>query len=320
MGLEKAQIYSLGFLVLFILPAVFYALSFLPIPGDLMTAAILALLFALPLRYLIKNEIVFIAVVVVSALLAPTLSAYFASPISLASGEMARHSVTTTPQEIAVAKHPLGAYSQYVQLFSLLRQPGMIVYGISKRDITDPAAVVRKESNMFPSLTFGPSEGPMKLLLVSVKRKVKGVVQKVELPVLVPLPDEDAKDRTLPAWHPDYEPTEEELKPPTRGMRPLEPDHIWLAGDITPVDVDVVSEKQFAKKAGHVRPFAIVSRDGGGLGRGAEPNYVGALTALCFPVVLALSSFILESLVGKSAGVDATGASTGRARFKKRDQ
>jgi hypothetical protein len=52
--------------------------------------------------------------------------------------------------------------------------------------------------------------------------------------------------------------------------QPLEPDYIWLAGEYTPVDVDVVSEKQFAKKAGHLRPFAIVDRDGGGLGRGTE--------------------------------------------------
>jgi hypothetical protein len=93
----------------------------------------------------------------------------------------------------------------------------MSVYAIAKRDITDAAAIVRKESNMFPSLTFGPNDGPLKLLLVSVKRKVKGVVQKVELPVLVPLPEEGAT--TFPAWHPEYEPTEEEVKPTARGMK-----------------------------------------------------------------------------------------------------
>jgi hypothetical protein len=50
---------------------------------------------------------------------------------------------------------------------------------------------------------------------------------------------------------------------------------------------------------------------------GAEPNYVGALTALCFPLVLALSSFVLEAL-GKAAVGDSAGG--GRARFTKRDQ
>jgi hypothetical protein len=121
MALEKAQIYSLGFLVLFILPAFFYALSFLPIPGDLLTALILALAVALPLRYLLKNEAIFIGLVVASALVAPTIATWLASPVSLSAGEMTRHSAATTPQELAVAKHPLGEYSKYVQMFSLIR-------------------------------------------------------------------------------------------------------------------------------------------------------------------------------------------------------
>lgn len=77
------------------------------------------------------------------------------------------------------------------------------MHTVSRSDIVDPSATIRRDSPMFPELKMSEASPALRLLLVSTKRLVKGKVEKIELPVLVPNFDAE-EDRNYPAWHPEF--------------------------------------------------------------------------------------------------------------------
>ncbi len=304
--MERAQALSLVMLFMVGMPTLLTATQYVPVDADLVTGFMVAAsaAFALYAGGVLRGLTSVRAVLPLSAALAvvaPGVAYRLASPIGVSNAQLAAFKLATSADELASTASTFGArFEPLVRLASFVggAPPRLVLSGVERDDIELVAQLpvsVLSELAGSRSSSLGASGGAMQLLYVKTTRRVKGDNVVVVLPVLVPPVSSDDLDNDQvrkPAWHPHFEPTDDELlaAPPRKANKAQSLPTVWLSGELIPFDVAAspdAADYRLTKKHKNVRPMALLVSAGTGVGTPADAAMpVFAYAALTAPLAL----------------------------------
>lgn len=305
--MERAQALSLVMLFMFGMPLLLTVAEYLPVDADLVAgffvAATLAFaLFASGVLRGLSSVAAVLPLAAVLALLAPGVAYRLASPIALSNAKLAAFKLATDAAELARATSTFGARAEpLVRLLSMAGSapPRFVLSDVERDDIELVAELpvsLLNELSGAASSSLGAAGGTMQLLYVKTTRRVKNDNVVVVLPVLVPPVPADDRDNDQvrkPAWHPHFEPSDDELAAataPRKANKAQALPAVWLSGELIPFDVTAspdAAEFRLTKKYKNVRPMALLVTAGSGVGAPSDAAMpVLAYAALTAPLAL----------------------------------
>jgi hypothetical protein len=303
--MDRAQALSLVMLFVFAMPLLLSVAEYLPVDADLVagffvaTSLLFAAVFATGLLDSAASLAALLPLSVLLAVLAPALSFRLALPLSVTNQKLGSFKLSTDVAELSSHVSTFGAFFEpYVRLLAAAGSsaPRLVLSAVERDDIEllaeMPVSALNELSGR-ASTSLGATGGTLQLLYVKTTRRVKGENVVVVLPVLVPplAPgDADNDQAPKPAWHPDYEPSEDELLAmPRKANKAQSAPTVWLSGELIPFDVSLpeATEYRLKKKYKNVRPMALLVNSGTGVGQPQDAAMpVFAYAALMAPLAL----------------------------------
>jgi hypothetical protein len=303
-------------LFMFAMPLLLTVADYLPIDADLVSGFFIAasFFFALFLFGLVASPpslLTLAPIAAVLAVLAPALAYRLAMPLGLTNQKLASFKLSTDVSDLSRQVSTFGPFFEpYLRTLAAAGSaaPRLVLSQIERDDVellSELPVSLLNELSGRSSSSLGATGGTLQLLYVKTTRRVKNDNVVVVLPVLVPpIPAEDADNdqAAKPAWHPHYEPTEDELLAvPRKANKAQALPSLWLSGELIPFDAALpeAAEYRLTKKFKNVRPMALLVNAGSGVGQPKDVSMpVFAYAALLAPLaLLAASSFYQFYLV-----------------------